>query len=95
MNTDKENLECTQTDVLLQSVYTSNQETPLGHHSKAKHKHGPEAWLAATPEVTTVEVSESKLQSPELVTVENITVDTVHSLSWLNAVFVDLDLEYL
>lgn len=43
MNTDKENLECTQTDVLLQSVYTSNQETPLGHHSKAKHKHGPEA----------------------------------------------------
>lgn len=29
MNTDKENLECTQTDVHLQSVYTSNQETPF------------------------------------------------------------------
>lgn len=49
-----------------------------------KHKHGPEAWLAATPEVTTVEVSESKLQSPELVTVENITHYSGHgSLSEL------------
>lgn len=56
----------------------------LGDRSKAKHKHVPEAWLAATPEVTTVEVSESKLQSPELVTVENITHYSGHgSLSEL------------